>query len=140
MHIFRWLLVVPIAIVGWYIGLFTWAGIYQLNEWLCPNEYKVSGMCYAPWTGYVHNFAIASGSIVAAALVVLLPTLIAPSHRYNVARVSYILGLICSIYFLVIGPWVPVAWAALGGGISLWFILRVLTLRSRGTPQKRVAP
>lgn len=140
MRTFRWLLIAPSAIVGWYIGVFTTIGIYQVNDWLCPAKYIVSGMCYAPWASLVHKFAIAFGSIFAATLVVLLPTVIAPDHRRIVANIVYVMGLLGSGYWLIHGQWVPVVWAVLGGGITLWLIHRVLTLRSRGTPQKRGAP
>lgn len=131
MRTFRWLLVVPSGIIGWYIGIIVAITIYAINDWLCPAKYIVSGTCYgAPWSSFVQDFAVAFGSVIAAVLVVVLPTIIAPDHRRPVAITAYVTGLLCSFYWLFYGQWVPVVWAALAGGSTLWISHRVLTSRS----------
>lgn len=132
MHIIRWLLIIPVAILGWCVGALAGMTILQFNELLCPDEYFYDEMCHAPWSSFVYEFAWVFGIVTAACLVVLLPTLTAPFHRRQVAIIAYITGLEFAIYYAAQGTgliW-PAVWAALGGGITLWLIHRVLNLRS----------
>jgi hypothetical protein len=133
MHILRWLLTVPAAIVGWYIGVIVALIVHTASERLCPLEYVVSGTCIAPWMAFVSDAYLALGSLICGSLAVLLPTLIAPSHRAKIALLAYIAGLACSAYWVAHGLWVPVAWAALAGAATLWRIRIVLTHHSIGT-------
>ena len=64
----------------------------------------------------------ALSSLICGSLTVLLPAPMAPSHRYRVAVIAFAGGLTCSAYWLLHGLWVPVAWAAIGGAITLWRI------------------
>jgi hypothetical protein len=121
-HLVRWIFAIPAAIVGWYIGVIVALGIRQLGEHLCPVEYIVSGLCHAPWSSFVTDFALVLGSLICGSLVVLLPALIAPSFRGRVAQLAYAAGLACSAYWLLQGFWLPVASAALAGGLTLWRI------------------
>jgi hypothetical protein len=124
MNTFRWLLILPVIIFGWYVGIFSAIAIYKSNEWLCPTQYIVSGMCYAPWSSFIEEFSVTFGSVISASLIVLLPSLVAPSRHVVVAFATYIFGLLCSSYWLVHGSREPVAWAAIGGAITLWLIIR----------------
>ena len=133
MKIFRWFLVTPAGILGWYVGVIAALSIYEIKERLCLPEYIVSGMCHASWSSHVTSVSLVLGSLISGALVVLLPTISAPAYRSRVALIAYILGLICSLYWLFYGEWVPVVWAAVGGGLMLWRTQKVLTRHSRGT-------
>lgn len=132
MRTLRWILTVPAALVGFYLGVFAAMVIYKVNEWLCPSEYLVSGMCNAPWSSFVSDLALAVGSLMCGSLVVLFPTLIAPALRKKVAFVAYASGIVASLYWLFHGLWVPVAWAILSGGLTLWRIGGILTSRASG--------
>jgi hypothetical protein len=118
----RWILAVPAAVAGWYLGVIAALGIRQLGERLCPVEYIVSGTCHAPWSSFATDFALVAGSLVCGSLVVLLPALIAPAHRGRVALIAYAAGLAAAAYWLLHGFWLPVAAAALAGGATLWRI------------------
>ncbi len=136
MRILRWLLIVPAVFIGWYAGLLSGITVYKINEWLCPAEYIVSGMCYAPWSSYIHEFAVIFGAMVAASLIVALPAVIAPSHRRIVASVAYTLGLMYAVYFIVGGGsemWIPAAAAISAGGAMLWLICAIFSRRSNNT-------
>jgi hypothetical protein len=133
MKILRWLLVVPVAVIGWYLGLIVAILLHMTGEHLCPAEEIVSGFCTAPWMAYVDDFAMALGSLLCGAMVVLFPTLVAPSHRGMVAVVAFVSALVVSAPFLIHGIWVPVAWATLAGGLTLWRIRARLALTSGGT-------
>ncbi len=123
----RWLLTVPCAITGFYLGLAVWGAIRYLNEHLCPHAYRVSGMCHAPWSWYVQQSALGLGAFVCGAMVVLMPTLIAPSHRRRVAIVFYLIGLTVAVFFWIPGMLLARLAAALGGAIALWRIQAALT-------------
>lgn len=127
MQLIRWFLAIPGAVAGWYIGVIVALGIRQLGERLCPVEYIVSGLCHAPWSSFVTDFALVVGSLMCGSLVVLLPALIAPSHHHRVAQLAYAAGLAFAAYWLLHGFWLPVAAAALAGGVTLWRIQAVLT-------------
>jgi hypothetical protein len=118
----RWILAVPAAVAGWYLGVIAALGMHQLGERLCPVEYIVSGLCHAPWSSFVTDFALVTGSLVCGCLTVLLPALIAPAHRHRVAQLAYAGGLAAAAYWLLHGFWLPVAAAALAGGATLWRI------------------
>jgi hypothetical protein len=129
----RWLLLVPSAFTGWYVGLIVSLAIYRAHKAICPAHYLVSGMCHAPWTPLVQNSAINIGSILAGALVVLLPAFLAPSHRKRVAWIAFGLGFLYSMYFLVLLPdiWHAVLSSVIGGGIVLWRFCRTDSVASK---------
>ena len=122
----RMALTVPAAIAGWYLGVIVALLIHQVSQRLCPASYAASGACWAPWPAFASDVALALGSLVCGAFTVLLPTLVAPSHRARVAQLAYAGGLTCSIYWLLHGHWVPVAWAAMAGAVTVWRIQIVL--------------
>lgn len=130
----RWLLLVPSAFTGWYVGLIVALVIHRAHKAICPAHYLVSGMCHAPWTPLVQNSAIIIGSILAGALVVLLPALLAPSHRKRVAWIAYGLGFLYSMYFLVVIPdiWHAVLSSVIAGSIVLWLLFRTDSVASKG--------
>jgi hypothetical protein len=129
MKILRWLLVLPVAVIGWYLGLIVALLLHATGEHLCPAEEIVSGYCTAPWMAYVDDFALVLGSLLCGALVVVFPTLVAPLHRGTVAVIAFVSALVVSAPFLIHGMWVPVAWATLAGGLMLWRI-RIVLARS----------
>ena len=94
MQVLRWLLTVPAAILGCYLGFFAGILIHYVHVWACPKEHLVSGACMAPWSLFVMSTAVGLSAAIAAAGVVLLPTLLAPSHRWLVARVAFACGLL----------------------------------------------
>ena len=130
----RWLFVVPSAFVGWYVGLIVALLIYSARKALCPTKYVVSGMCNAPWSPFVEGLAIIFGGILSGAMVVMLPTFFAPNHQKRVAWIAYGLGLLSSIYLLVLitGIWHAVLSSAIGGGIVLWRFVRTDSVASKG--------
>ena len=124
LRLLRWMLVVPSGILGWYLGMIVAMLIYKANQALCPARYLVSGVCAAPWSIYVEKMAFFIGGGVVGALVVLLPALMAPNHRKQVALIAYGLGLACSIGVLLsmFSLWNAVLPAVLAGGWVLWRI------------------
>jgi hypothetical protein len=130
MRLFRFVLTVPAGIAGWYLGVMLALLVHDLGQRLCPAHLVVSGACTAPWSSFVGDVALALGASVCGALSVLLPALAAPSHRLEVSRLAYAVGLICSAYWLFHGLWVPVAWAAAAGALALWRVQVALEFRA----------
>ena len=127
MRIFRWLITVPVAVLGWYIGMFVGLFIYGIGEWTCPAEYIVSGNCFAPWSSLLLSIAVAVGTAVAACFIVRLPTLVAPSHRWAIAFTAFMSGLAFAVYVAFTvrsNVWAPFTSAVLSGVGTLWFIRR----------------
>lgn len=135
LRVVRWLLVVPFAFAGWYVGLIVALVIHTAHKALCPAQYLVSGMCAAPWSEFVQGSAIIIGAILVGALVVLLPALIAPNHRKRMAWIAYLFGLLYSVYFLVSIPgiWQAVVAAAVAGAWVLWLFHHAGSVDSKGT-------
>jgi|GEM_PF-3113680 len=134
--VLRWLLVVPSAFIGWYVGLIVAMLIYKMNEALCPARFLVSGMCTAPWSPVMEELAVIVGGAVVGALVVLLPSLMAPNHRKRIALIAYSLSFACSLYVLMLVPsiWRAVLSATLAGGLMLWCVhlSQTLSIDSKG--------
>jgi MFS family permease len=127
MRIIRWLLVLPFAVAGWYLGLLAGLLVYQIGESTCPTKYIVSGFCTAPWSHAVYLFALAFGAGMAGAAVVALPTLVAPEKQIWVAAVALILGIVAATYMLfTTTAWLPFVAALICGSVSLWLIKRNL--------------
>jgi hypothetical protein len=130
----RWLLVIPLTITGWFVGLFTGLLILQIGEWTCPQEQIVSGMCTAPWIHFVFSTAVVFGSFIAAAFMVAVPSLIAPSHKYQIARLCFCGGCIFSIYGLyTTNAWLAFVVANVGGFTALYIRRRNLKNSALGS-------
>ncbi len=127
MQVLRWLLTVPAGILGLYLGFFAGILIHYGHVWACPNEHLVSGACMAPWSLFVKTTSVGLSAAIAAAGVVLLPTLLAPSHRWLVARIAFACGLLLALYLSLAVRWVmwiPVVCAILSGVGMLWLVRR----------------
>lgn len=122
MTILRWLLLIPAAVLGWYVGVLVAITVYEVGDGFCPAAQVVSGMCHASWFGVFSDVALVLGSSVCGALVVLFPTLMAPYGRIRVAWMAYVCGLLGSAYFLLEGLWLPVLVAASAGAVMVWVI------------------
>ncbi|MCB1906100.1 MAG: DUF2784 domain-containing protein [Rhodocyclaceae bacterium] len=121
----RWLLTVPAAFAGWYAGIVAGMSMLSLAERLCPPEVMVSGLCTAPWFGPVQRGIFCAAAALAATLVVLLPTLVAPGWRMRVAWIAFALGLLAaSAFAAATGAYAELASAALAGALSAHAITR----------------
>ena len=94
----RWLAVIPAAFAGWLLAFVAVAGVHRLLLVLCPVESIVSGTCEADWFRSAESILMFCFSALAAVLVVVLPTLIAPSRRRAVAVLALIGGAACAVW------------------------------------------
>jgi hypothetical protein len=89
----RWLSVAPSAVLAWFIAVYVVLELRRLALALCPAEMVFSGTeCDAAWFATVDHALMPFGAGLAAVLVVLLPTVIAPSHRRMVAWAVFVVG------------------------------------------------
>ena len=124
-HVLRWLLVIPAALVGWYLALVVGLLLLSLVESFCPSEAMVSGHCYAAWFQWSEEALFVLTTALAAWLVVLLPTLTCPTRKRTVASIAYVIGAVTAIIFAVTGPiWIPAIAALLMGFLTLRRVYR----------------
>ena len=96
--VLRWVLLLPSIAVAWYLGVISAISIYSVKEKFCPPEYITSSLCYAPWSRAVNNFVFMLGPAIAAFLIVLLPSLLAPRYKKAISTIIYSGGVIAAGY------------------------------------------
>ena len=125
MNIIRWILVIPIGILGWGTALILGMALYELAIYACPKEQLISGMCVAEWFESVITIIMLFSFSIAAVLVVILPTIIAPSHKVTIAIIAYIIGAIFALHCgYSINEWLMAIIALFIGLLSVIFIYR----------------
>jgi hypothetical protein len=124
-HWARWLLVLPSAVVAWYVALLLGIGIESFIESLCPQSRIVSGMCVASWFPISIRLAICAGSAAAGILIIVFCTLVAPKHRYTVAMVTLGAGSLAAVGMaLQSGQYAAMASAIAAGALAVWCLRR----------------
>ena len=125
MKIFRWIMVIPSAYVGWYSVLIIGIGFYQLGISFCPENEMDSGICVANWWMIYEKIIFVLFAGLSAMSAVTIPTYVAPSYKYQVAIIAFLIGVILAIWFASIGGlWLELSAAILFGGITLTIILK----------------
>ncbi len=142
--IIRWILTPPSAFLGWFIAFIGSINLLSFFDSRCSPELVVSDFCTAKWYLRTENVIVNGGAGLAAVLIVLLPTFIAPAYRSKVALITYGLGTIIALWMgrgflgmILIHPgdsstWssgLPVIVALIAGLITL-LILRKLFQKS----------
>lgn len=114
----RWLLVPICAAFACWSGIALAVLLFFFFNSRCPPELLVSGFCTASWFPVVEAGTQLIGACAGAALAVLLPYLLAPSHKRAVALTAFVLGAIYSISFVLVGfdAW-PYAACAIATGL-----------------------
>ena len=88
----RWLMVIPAAFAGWWATFLVGLGLLALGDSQCAPDQRISDACVASWFESYERVVFITCAAIAAALVVLLPALTAPSHRRRVAWAAFIWG------------------------------------------------
>jgi hypothetical protein len=123
----RWVMLIPAVYASWSVALFTGYTILSYVESRCPPELMVSGHCTARWFEFASTAASSTGAAIAAVLIVLSCTLVAPSHRYRVAGTTFVIGATVAVAMGVLAmAWAEMLSAIAAGGIAtLWIRRRV---------------
>jgi hypothetical protein len=93
----RWLLVFPVAWIGFYLGFLVAVLTYQVLTGWCPGGKIVSGTCSIDW---VNHIPFIVGAAIAPGLVLIFGTVMAPSHRIAVTWTLYMMGALVSLFFI----------------------------------------
>ena len=88
---------IPVAYLGYYAALISGMAFLALAESFCPPDAIVSGMCAADYMKPVERTLFVVFPGIAAALVVLLPALVAPSRKVEVAFAFLAIGSVIAI-------------------------------------------
>jgi hypothetical protein len=96
-RVIRWILILPAAVAAWYAALFISIALYRGLDALCPFGQIVSGRCSAPWFLDGSDLFIALGAALAAVLVMIACTLLAPTHKRHVAIATFAVGTVAAV-------------------------------------------
>jgi hypothetical protein len=135
-RVLRWISVVPACIAAWYVALFTGIIVHSRVFSLCPPELVAYGVfCDAKWFPAAERAVMCFGAALAAVLVVLTATVVAPSHRILISRVALGVGTIVAVVMAVrLGQYAELLSAVCAGALATlfigWAIMRPKTDRS----------
>jgi hypothetical protein len=122
-HVIRWILVMPVAYLGYYIAMISGMAGLALAESFCPPDEVISGMCMAEFMRQIEKFLFVLFPGFAAVLVVLLPSLVAPSRKAAVAVTFFAAGSVIAIFLGVsLEEWVILAVTLACGGVTTWAV------------------
>ena len=92
-EILRWLLFIPASFAGFFLALLVMIFVQTSVEFMCPEEYVVFGEAeYCVYPAWANIVLTSIKGALAAFLVVLFGTLVAPSHKRHVPYVLVIGG------------------------------------------------
>ena len=99
----RWILFIPASIVGFYLALLIMILVQTSVESMCPEQYIFIGEReYCIYPSWVNTALISIGGALAAFLVVLLGSLVAPGYKNVVPYVLFIGGAIIASYMIAV--------------------------------------
>jgi len=121
----RWLLVLPVAIAAWFVSLFIGIVMFVGVEALCRSEVS-GGPCAAPWSANLQYAVVAFGAGLAATLIMVSCTWLAPTHKRQTAIATFVVGTIVAIYLgnVASDSHIPMVAAIVAGTIVLAILLR----------------
>ena len=126
MTILRWALVVPAAWVAWAVALAIGLALYDFVQSFCPVEQMISGMCVAPWFRYASAAVFCIGAGLAAALILVACTLMAPTHRPRVALVVFVAGALAGLAMAIAASaFLELVTALVVGSLVTWRLRRL---------------
>jgi hypothetical protein len=98
MKFLRWAMVAPASVLAWYVALVVGFMAASTLDYFCPADQMESGLCMAWWHVYAMDTLVVAFAAIAAFLVVLCATLVAPSHKLQVAWAAFGFGCAFAIY------------------------------------------
>ena len=111
-------MVLPAAYFGWWLALVAGIALHNGATALCPADQLDSGACLAPWFPWVEGSIFVFCAGLAAALVVLFATLMAPAKRHRVAWIVFAAGALFAGYLGFAIPAPKESAAALTAGLA----------------------
>jgi hypothetical protein len=121
----RWLLVAPMAALGWIIAFTTALATHSFIDTYCPEQYKVSNSCNWEWAILAQDILIVVGATISAVLFVSFATVTAPAYKARVATAAFLVGLSAATWaFLQTDALSAFIGAGAGGVLALVITLR----------------
>jgi len=118
------MLLLPAAYLGYHLALIGGMVVHALAESFCPPEAVVSGLCSAAYFRQVEKVLSIVFPGIAAVLVVLLPSVIAPTRKTAVAAAFLLLGGSVAVYLAAaLHEWVALVFALICGGVTALAVL-----------------
>jgi hypothetical protein len=122
-EILRWFMVIPAAIIGWWLAIVTGIVLVSIPDNFCPPEDVMSGFCTAPWYEPVVSGIMIYTASLSAVLALVFSVLTAPGKRDLVATGVFVAGCLCAVYFAFwIAAWAECAGAIVFGLVTLIFL------------------
>ena len=138
MRVLRWILLPIVCLAAWIVALFTGIVAHSVSEFFCPADQIVSGMCIAPWFETLEAWLIRFLSAFAAALIIVLCYLTAPTARALVAWVVFGVGAVYALWVAIVSwAWGEFVAAGVGGLAAVLLLTRSKKIFRR---KNRVAP
>ncbi len=123
-------MVIPAAIVGWWLAIIVGLLLTHVPGYLCPPELVTSGYCMASWNGPIMSGIMIFAAALSAVMTLMCAVLVAPSKRDLVAKVVFVAGSICATYFAFsISAWVEYVGAIISGLFTLLLLTKKYGLR-----------
>jgi|SRR5688572_19644102 len=93
----RWALILPAAVAVWYLAFLVGVGLYVAAEKFAPPNQMILGHV-VPWLEIGQSSGVVLGASLAAALVMITCTSLAPTNKRAVAVATFVIGTILAIY------------------------------------------
>ncbi len=121
----RWLLVAPMATLGWLITFAAALAMHSIIDTYCPEQYKVSNSCNWEWAILAQDILLVVAAMISAVLFVSFATATAPAYKARVAAAASLLGLSAATWaFLETSALSAFIGACLGGLLTLLIVLK----------------
>jgi len=118
-------MVIPAAVVGWWITIMIGLSLTNIPGYFCPPELLVSGLCMTSWYGPVMSGIMIFTAALSAVMTLLFAVLTAPRKRDLVAKVVFLAGCIYATYLAYsISAWAEYVGAILFGLLTLWLLTK----------------
>jgi hypothetical protein len=124
-EVFRWIMVIPAAVIGWWLAIIIGLLLTNVPGYFCPPELMISELCMASWYGPVMSEIMIFAASLSAVMTLLFAVLIAPGKRDLVAKVVFVAGSIYATYFAFsISAWAEYAGAIIFGLFTLLLLMK----------------
>lgn len=128
MRLIRWLLIIPAAVVAWYAAFILALVLHAGVDILCPADQVISALCVAPWYEVASNAVVCVGAGLAALLIMLVSTSLAPAYKRQVAVATFVAGAaVAALMGWNAGAFGPMLAAIITGALTLWVLTRRLS-------------
>lgn len=124
-EIIRWVMVIPAAVIGWWLAISFGLLLTSVPGYFCPPELTESGVCMTPWYGPVMSGIMIFAAALSAVMTLLFAVLVAPNKRDLVAKAVFVAGSIYATYFAFsISAWAEYVGAIMFGLVTLLFLTK----------------